>query len=79
MKEPLVKRRRPGPQTLPSRDELFREAFMRALEGCCSQFETSPFVNRRPNYYEGDAELLRARQLVRRAYRRRKGDRFPLG
>jgi hypothetical protein len=42
MKEPLVKRRRPGPQTLPSRDELFREAFMRALEGWCSQFETSP-------------------------------------
>ena len=40
---------------------------MHALGGLCSQFETTPFVNRR-NFSEGEAELMRSRSLVRRAW-----------
>ena len=62
VKRSIVQRRRPGPQPPPpTHEELFREAFMHALQGCCSQFETTThFVNRK--------ELGRARQLVRRAW-----------
>jgi hypothetical protein len=65
----ITMRRRPGPQPPePTHEQLFREAFMHALAGCCSQFETTPFVNRKAHFCEGDDELNRARQLVRRAW-----------
>jgi hypothetical protein len=65
----LQQRRRPGPQPPgPTHEQLFREAFMHALTGCCSQFEVAPFMNRKPNFSEGDAELERARVLTRRSW-----------
>ncbi len=37
---PLCKRRKPGPQpAAPTHEELFREVYMAALGGLCSQFE----------------------------------------
>jgi hypothetical protein len=67
---PLNKRRRPGPQpTAPTQEQLFREAYMAALTGCCGQFERETrLLNGKPYFSEGDRELQRARQLCRRAW-----------
>jgi hypothetical protein len=65
---PLI-RRKPGPQpAAPNRDEIFLKVFAAALTGICSQFETTPFVNRKPSFCEGEAELSRCRVLTRRAW-----------
>jgi hypothetical protein len=62
-------RRRPGPKVPgPTHEELFREAFMHALQGCCSQFESPALSGHKPHHSSGDAELERARQLARRAW-----------
>jgi hypothetical protein len=62
-------RRRPGPQPSgPTHEELFREAFMHALQGCCSQFESPALSGHKPHHSSGDSELERARQLTRRAW-----------
>ena len=71
--EPLIKlsvtsRRRPGPQSPPSHDELFLELYKSALQGCCSQYEMNVQPGHKPYYTEGDGELQRARQLARRAW-----------
>jgi hypothetical protein len=65
---PLNKRRRPGPQpAAPTHEQLFREAYMAALGGCCTQFEVGlPY--HKPQNAEGTQELQRARQLCLRAW-----------
>ena len=61
-------RRKPGPQpSAPSQEQLFREAYMAALGGLCSQFEVGlPY--HKPQNAQGTAELTRARQLCLRAW-----------
>ena len=67
--DPIIKRKRPGPQpAAPTQQEIFREAYMRALGGLCCQFEATPYVNRRPSYCDGKAEIERAQQITRRAW-----------
>ena len=75
MKEPPLKRtvtlrRRPGPRTPPpTRDEIFREAFMVALGRSLRAIrDASAFMNRKPNFHEGDAELERCHAIVRRSW-----------
>jgi hypothetical protein len=68
-KRPVSLRRKPGPQPpAPSRDELFREAYMAALQGCCAQYEAPGLPGHKPLFTGGDTELMRARQIVRRAW-----------
>ena len=61
-------RRKPGPQPAPAtQEELFREAYMTALGGLCSQFEIG-LPCHKPQNATGAAELVRARQLCLRAW-----------
>ena len=41
---------------------------MHALQGLCAQFEQRITPNGKPYFTEGDGELARARQLVRRSW-----------
>ena len=41
---------------------------MHALQGCCAQFEQRTLPNGKAYFAEGDGELARARQLVRRSW-----------
>jgi hypothetical protein len=69
VKRAVTLRKRPGPQPpAPSRDELFCQLYIAALEGLCSQFEVKTFQGHKPLYADGDSELTRARQLARRAW-----------
>jgi hypothetical protein len=69
-REVITMRRKTGPKPAPpSQEELFREAYMAALTGCCAQFERpTQLRNGKPFFSEGDLELLRARQLCLRAW-----------
>jgi hypothetical protein len=61
-------RRKPGPQpAAPTQEELFREAYMTALGGLCSQFEVG-LPCHKPQNATGTAELVRSRQLCLRAW-----------
>ena len=68
-KRTVVLHRHPGPKPpAPTADEIFRQAYMHALGGLCSQFEQPGLAGHKPMFTEGDSELLRCRQISHRAW-----------